>query len=558
MRDGICNRTFWAVVCLAAFGASAQETIQSNVTGTVTDGTGNPRPGAVVMLLNAGLVDTADENGAFALRGDVGVRLSKAQAAPASGLEIRGGRIWFTILSAKTVVRADFFDCGGRTLFSPPPEEYTRGTHSIPIYGRASSKGAASITLARITAGGEEKTLRFADLGVPQGPAAQTARGSRFLAKPLAVVDTLLVSDFGCLTSRTPLSDYSNAPRNVVLAKDGRTGNLILNDVVVIGPPAGRIPLSTDELYRAPGGDSGMTMSFFGKRTTEAPDMVDIDYVALTNPNGPLPHRIVYGREFLPINWALDSFTIVVSARGLDTINPYRVINVLYGADTSGDADTATLSLHPGDLHGLLSRCKAAVPGFDTVPVHDFLAQKGIDHYNDLLRLAYVNSSDVAYYRYLCVVFSTANACLELRRAFPRGLAKRGEEFGPATIAEDILKAMLKHVLKEIMRDVLAKKPASGMDALLCESADKTWDECKYEYIRYKQTPNGEVPPEALDKCMRICSWVTLGCFTNICMPMTLEEAEAMDVKLQLAAFDVKYFGGGTFGPGGVLTKRGR
>jgi hypothetical protein len=40
-------------------------------------------------------------------------------------------------------------------------------------------------------------------------------------------------------------------------------------------------------------------------------------------------------------------------------------------------------------------------------------------------------------------------------------------------------------------------------------------------------------------------------------MPMTLEEAEALDIKKQLAVFDQQYFGGALTSKG-ILTKKSR
>jgi hypothetical protein len=548
------------------FRVCGQTVIQSNISGTVTDDKGNPRPGAIVMLMNAGIVDTADTNGHFSLQGDVGVHQLQSPSVADNGVGIRNGRLYFTIHNVKTPVKVELFNCRGRMLFSMPPVDFLPGSHYVAI-GTLSSQNIALIAIARVTIGSNETILRFADLGGPSVQSKPSSRSPRFLAKTQAVVDTLLVSDYDFLNSRTLITEYAGSPQQIALTKDNRTDKLVLNDVYAFGP--GRIGESTDEIYRAPGGDSGTTISFYAKRQLEPPDNLDIDYVSFSNPepNGVWPHRIVYSRELLPINWAIDSFTIVVFSHGLDTINPHQVLHALYGADTSGSSDTFTLDLHPGDLHAFLGRCKVAVPDFDTMPVHNFLAANGINNYNDLLHKAYFDSVQMAYYRYLCVVVSTAHACIELQKAFPVSLAKRAgkpdfdpcanDRFCPTTIAKILLKAMLKNVLREIARDLLAKKPSSGFDALLCEGGDQNWDECKYEYVRYKKDFYGTVPQEATDKCMKICSWVTLACFTNICEPMTLEEAEAMDIKKQLAAFDQQYFGG-ALSSGGVLAKRGR
>jgi hypothetical protein len=543
-----------------------QTVIQSNISGTITDDKGNPRPGAIAMLMNAGLVDTADTNGHFSLQGDVGMHEVRSSSVGDNRVGIRNGRLYFTIHYAKTPVKVELFDCRGRMLFSMPPTDFLPGSHYVTI-GTLSSRNIALIAIARVTIGSNEITLCFSGLGRVCARSPSGSQSPRFLAKTQAVVDTLLVSDYDFLNSRTLISEYTAGSQTIALIKDNRTDKLILNDVYSFGP--GKIPRSTDEIYRAPGGDSGTTISFYAKRSLEPPDNLDIDYVSFSNPepNGIWSHRIVYSREFLPINWAIDSFTIVVFSHGLDTINPHQVLHALYGADTTGSSDTFTLDLHPGDLHAFLGRCKVAVPDFDTLPVHDFLAANGINNYNDLLHLAYFDSVQMAYYRYLCVIVSTAHACIELQKVFPRPLAKRAggsgydpcanNRFCPTTIAEDLLKAMLKNVLREIARGLLAKKPSSGFDALLCEGADQNWDECKYEYVRYKKDLYGTVPPEATDKCMRICTWVTLACFNNICEPMTLEEAEALDIKKQLAVFDQQYFGG-ALTSGGVLTKKTR
>ena len=562
---GIAHKAILCLMMCIIFRVSGQTVIQSNISGTITDGKGNPRPGAIVMLMNAGLVDTADTNGHFSLQGAVGVHPLQSPSAADNGVGIRNGRLYFTIHHVKTPVKIELFNCRGRMLFSMPPADFLPGSHYVTI-GTLSSQNIALIAIARITIGSNETILRFADLGGPSVQSPSVPQGPRFLAKTQAVVDTLLVSDYDFLTSRTAITEYTGSSQTISLTKDNRTDKLVLNDVYALGP--GKITQSTDEIYRAPGGDSGTTMSFYAKRRLEPPDNLDVDYVSFSNPKGPWPHRIVYSREFLPINWAIDSFTIVVFSHGLDTINPHQVLHALYGADTTGSSDTFTLDLHPGDLHAFLGRCKVAVPDFDTMPVHNFLAANGINNYNDLLHLAYFDSVQMAYYRYLCVVVSTAHACIEMQKILPLRLAKRAGrsvsparlakimEFGPTTIAEDLLKTMLKNVLREIARDLLAKPPESGFDALLCEGADQNWDECKYEYVRYKKDFYGDVPQEAIDKCMKICTWATLACFSNICEPMTLEEVEAGDIKKQLAIFDEQYFGGGTFGPGGVLTKK--
>jgi hypothetical protein len=554
---------FWLVTGFICF-VSGQTVIQSNISGTVTDANGNPRSGAIVMLVNAGLIDSTDADGDFTLAGDVGVKQRLSAALAKNEVGIRGGKLYFTIHYAKTPVAVEIFDYRGRTLFNMPPADFLPGSHCISIISPQSPTIAVS-AIARVTIGRNVKILRFPGFGSAFAQSAPVSGQPAYLAKTQAVVDTLLVSDFNSLTVRVPITDYATSSLQISVPNDNRTDKLILNDVIKVGNINGLVTRSTDELYRAPGGDSGTTMSFMGLRSIELPELVNVDYVQFSMPNSAYSDRIVYSWEFLPINWSIDSFTIVVTANGQDTINPTQVLHLLYGADTGYKTDTFTMNLYPGDLHALLGRCKTAVPGFDTMPVHNFFAANGINQYVDLLRLAYTQSAQTAYYRYLCVVFSTAQACIELTRVLPSHLAKtrvlpshlakRTGEFGPTTIAEDLLKAMLKSVLKDIIRDLLAKPP-SGIGALLCESADASWDECKYEYVQFPETPTGAVPSDAVDKCMNICAWVTLGCFTNICMPMSLEEAEAGDLKQQLAAFDQKYFGGGTFGPGGVLTKK--
>ncbi|HUI94015.1 MAG TPA: carboxypeptidase-like regulatory domain-containing protein [Chitinivibrionales bacterium] len=546
------NKKFMGMIWLATGiigAASGQNVIQSDLSGTVTDANGNPRSGAIVMLVNAGLIDSTDDNGNFTLQGDVGVRHPASSVIAKNEAAIRGNKLFFTIHSVRTPVAVELFDCLGRMLYNIPPADFSPGSHFISIVPPASPAMAVS-AIARVFIGHDAMIFRFPGLGSAPAQGAQVPGRPAQLSKTLAVVDTLLVSDFNSMTVRVPLTQYVASALNVTVPDDNRTNELILNDVIVIGGAGNTVTRSTDEIYRAPGGDSGTTLSFFGTRTTEAPDFVDVDYVQFTNPNGQWPYRIVYSRELLPINWSIDSFTIVVTANGEDSINPYQVVHLLYGADTV--TDTFTLCLYPGDLHVLLGKCKTAVPAFDTMPVHAFFASNGINQYNDLLRLAYTRSANTAYYRYLCVVFSTAQACIEMTRVFPshfakvkRSLAaaKRSGEFGPTTIAEDLLKTMLKSVLKEIARDLLAKPP-SGIGALLCEGADDNWDECKYQYVPFQGTATGSVPPDAITKCMSICSWVTLACFTNICMPMTLEEAEAGDIKQQLANFDQQYFGG--------------
>lgn len=247
---GIAHKKILCLLMFIIFRIYGQTVVQSNISGTVTDDNGNPRPGAIVMLMNAGIVDTADTNGHFSLQGDVGVHRLQSPSVADNGVGIRNGRLYFTIHYIKTPVKVELFDCRGRMLFSMPTTEFLPGSHYVTI-GTISSRNIASIAIARLTIGSNETTLRFADLGGQSVQSQSGSRSPRFLAKTQAVVDTLLVSDYDFLNSRTLISEYTGSSQTITLIKDNRTDKLVLNDVYAFGP--GKIQQSTDEIYRAPG-----------------------------------------------------------------------------------------------------------------------------------------------------------------------------------------------------------------------------------------------------------------------------------------------------------------
>ncbi len=193
-----------------------------DLTGTVSNESGNPVAGAQVKLVAAGKTATTDANGKYWL--SVPVSLGRETSFPNAEPKISGREMSFS-LPSEEIVSAEFFNLKGESNSGLKPTVMSPGNHTLAL-SPLEETGLYTLVISIGTKKYSRRVLHSA--GNPGGimaPAESSRDILRPLAKSAATLDTLAVSANGYYTKSVPLSSLTG------------TMNVTLTSVPVQPPP---------------------------------------------------------------------------------------------------------------------------------------------------------------------------------------------------------------------------------------------------------------------------------------------------------------------------------
>jgi hypothetical protein len=491
--------------CLLA--ATCAQAAQVALAGTIVDKKGAPVANAEVKLVAAGLSTVTGAQGTFALNGIASVKFTD-RIAQACGAAVRGHRVVFAVEANATPVTTSLYTCSGECVGGVQRSMLDRGTYDVDPFARICGRVAAQVYYFKLVRNNSALVLR---LLMPASNGARSGVGGKpaapALGKTLATVDSLLFSKPGFLTRSIPVSAYVAARAPDTLFQDTADATLFINNDTT----------GNHVMFFSINGNGQPS---FYCRVTDDTGAVSY-YATFEDGTGPIG-GVVYSKGFIPVQWVLPGYNITVYNLDRNVAFDPRAAFHAMGPDTTQDEDTATLDIYPANIPALISAIET-LGGLSLEPIRTFLSSQGITSFDTLAKRAQGTGPN----NYLCMNAAFALSTMQAALALQAGgkLGKRQAAAG----AEAAFKIVIQIAVRagaDLARKALGKnldpQPA-GIGILLCQGAAK-YGVCHYRFFFCAPTPTGAVDPDAVNRCMNFCQ-VTLGCFTNICMPMDLSEA---------------------------------
>ncbi len=209
------------VCALSVSGAFAQ-TVQ--LTGKITNGTGQAVSGAVVTLLGKGLKDTTGADGNFTISGPTSALVPLGRGNADMRL---AGSVMEVSLAKALPVTIEVFDLKSNLL---KKESFQGGEAGVYRLDVAAVFPGHQLLLVRAAVGNEVATLRYIpgsgfDMSGRLASAEGESRREHRLAKTAAAVDSLQITASGYAMKKLPVESYSSNI-NASLAMADRWGGL--------------------------------------------------------------------------------------------------------------------------------------------------------------------------------------------------------------------------------------------------------------------------------------------------------------------------------------------
>jgi hypothetical protein len=200
----------WAGLYLALIFSAAMAAEPVNLSGKVSDGTGNPIAGAIVTLLGEDLADTTDDNGEYEINNGV-VGVDRQLSTPRNEkITLNNGTLQLS-LSEPVAVKVELFDVRGNLLRNMLSHHVPAGEYRFDM---KPDQLADRMMVVRVLIGRNVSTFRYLPFQNGTSSLIQTAASvpsdERGLAKVLADVDSLRVSAEDYATKIVPISTYED------------------------------------------------------------------------------------------------------------------------------------------------------------------------------------------------------------------------------------------------------------------------------------------------------------------------------------------------------------
>jgi hypothetical protein len=277
---------------------------------------------------------------------------------------------------------------------------------------------------------------------------------------------------------------------------------------------------SNELLFVSKGYDSS-ALFFHG---TEDDELMKPTHIIYRDKDGITSAIIIHDQ--MPVQWVLDSMSVAVydieGSQQFDPTNAFHVIK--YGTEEIA----GNLDIYPSSLADVITGIETATEEkYDHI--RNFLTSNNISDFEKLKELANSAGSKQPVYIRAATGMSIAAAALALQASEKNGALSKSTK--TTVLTQGLFKYFVK-IAASWLANMLAEKygpdltgngPTVGV--LLCQGAAK-YGVCHYMFFKATQ----------LNSCISLCQ-TSMGCFTNICMPMDIDAEMA-------GSFSGSQFGG--------------
>jgi hypothetical protein len=271
--------------------------------------------------------------------------------------------------------------------------------------------------------------------------------------------------------------------------------------------------------FRYPGHDT----HYYG---TKSGDRMEPTHVVFSARNGSTGILIV-NEDFLPIQWIMPGAS--VSVRRGNTSQPLDEQAALHFFATTEQAHTS-LNVRLGDLRQVLDRAEALVG--QTFPAARAFLLSTTSSPTTLLNRARTAGDDQPRLIAAAIAFRAAASLIAMAGAGPGVQALTAPATGAAALLSPVSGAvnLATTMLTPLLGDILDKQFGPGrplapndpaVHVLLCQGATRMEPICHYVFFINEGRP---------EPCVSFCK-TSMGCFTNICQPMTISARDARNAR---------------------------
>jgi O-glycosyl hydrolase len=218
------QRLLFCFVLVAVLTAHAQDI---NIRGKVTNSAGDAVAGAIVELMNEGIKDTTESDGAYLITDATGVIARSLMPQTEKIALVKG--VLKLALTRSSSVKVEIFDVSGNLLKKEMYRNHEAGYYSLNVAEHAHT---SSMLVIYASIGKQKKTFRY--LPLQNGRYATNisnegyaAVGGKLAKMAAAVNDTLKVTADGYQENKTPVTSYDQE-LNITLQTE------IAGDVVAV------------------------------------------------------------------------------------------------------------------------------------------------------------------------------------------------------------------------------------------------------------------------------------------------------------------------------------
>ncbi len=277
----------------------------------------------------------------------------------------------------------------------------------------------------------------------------------------------------------------------------------------------------SNELLFLSKGNDGSALFFYG---TEEGEIMKPTHVIYRDNKGITSAVIFY--DLMPVQWVLDTISVAVyDVEETHKFDPSKAFHVI----RHGTEEIAgNLDIYPSSLFDVITGIET-ITGETYGHVRDFLSANNISDFKQLKELGQSTGIDQPRYIRAATAISMAAAALALKTSENNGALSKSTKV--AMLTQGLFNYTIK-IAASGLANMLADKfgpdfsgngPTVGV--LLCQGAAK-YGVCHYMFFKSTE----------LNKCVTLCQ-TSMGCFTNICMPMDIDAEMA-------GSFSRSQFGG--------------
>lgn len=224
---------------------------------------------------------------------------------------------------------------------------------------------------------------------------------------------------------------------------------------------------------------------------------------------------VILNDGLFPIQWITDEITAAVSTQNTHIMDPQSAFHVAVYGDTN-ELITLTADIYPNSLLTVVSEIETQTgQKFDNA--REFLTKFNISDFNAMATLAGQKGTEQSRYLAAATAFTCGASALSLFKQSP----SRNLRFitKPLEALVKIGAGLIGQIIAQELNYGLDNTGVPTVDVLLCRGA-ANYQQCHYLFFFKSE----------LQRCITLCQ-TSMGCFTDICMPMQITSEMALNLE---------------------------